>query len=305
MDKFLYGWFLPITLSFTLALVGYLIFRDNVCVVNGDGMNPNFLNGETIAVRKFQHVKINDILLIDSPLKRQKKKPNYSLKRCVALPGDTVKISEKKLFVNGNLQSSDFCQFNRRVMLFSKEEARVAVATYGITAGKITNMTQIIPISERVFNRIQHDSLLRYVTTDITSKELSDRCLYPFSSFFRWNKDFYGPLIVPKKGMTIKLTTSNIVFYRHLLENFENTKLEYKNGQCYINGKVTENYTFKKNYYFLLNDYRDDPSDSRTFGPIPEDLIFAKYCGLLIGKNKDGEIDYEKSFKITLGKILF
>lgn len=303
MDKILYGWFLPLTLAFTFALVAYIFLRDNVCVVEGNGMNPSFLNGETVAVKKSNNIEINDILLIDNPLKKKNQEHNFTLKRCVALPGDSLEINAKLLYVNGQLNSCKHCQYNRKFNFFNKSEVKAAVNDYGILSGKITNMIQVVPLTDELFSKIISDGKIKHVVTDITSKDLSDRCLYPFSSFFRWNKDFYGPILVPKKGTTIAMNTRNFVFYKYMIEHFENSKLEYKDGKFLVNGQVAENYTFKNDYYFLLNDTRDDPSDSRTFGPVPASLIFGKCCGYLIGKDSKGEIDYKKSFVFNFGDL--
>lgn len=275
--RFLYAWFLPFVLAFIISLVLYALLRDKVYIVDGGGMMPNLSKGEMVLLKKAEKISKNDILLIDNPLRRPNQSPKNTLKRCVGLPGDTVEIRSKNLFINGLLQRADFCQFDRKFSFFSTDELNVAAYRYKIFPAKQSNMTQTVAVPERLFKRIKSENIVKNISDGVLPEDMGDRCLYPFSPHCFWNRDFYGPLVVPKKGLTIKLSFQTVVYYKFLFEKFEGITVVLKDHKYFVDGKPAETYTFKNDYYFVLNDYRDDVSDSRTFGPVRRDLILGKY----------------------------
>lgn len=87
-----------------------------------------------------------------------------------------------------------------------------------------------------------------------------------------YNQDNYGPVVVPKKGMTIPLTPDTYSMWETFIKR-ENHSPDIRNGIITIDGKETTSYTVEHNYYFGMGDHRDNSLDSRYWGFIPAENI--------------------------------
>ncbi len=195
----------------------------------------------------------NDIVVFEYPGDRDELVPtelnvNY-VKRLIGMPGDTIQIIDKVVFVNG-------------------KESWIPPYIQYLSPYPISN--------DRINTRI-------------------------FPSGKPWNEDNYGPLIIPKNGDEIKLTTENVEEWRTIIDReFGERVVNISNGSVTIKGEVVSSYKIKKDYYFMMGDNRDDSADSRFWGFVPRDLVVGQAFIVLF--SWDREIPFTQIFKL-LGSV--
>ena len=127
--------------------------------------------------------------------------------------------------------------------------------------------------------------------------------MFPNVDEIKWNIDFYGPLVIPKKGMKIILNEKNIKIYGSTIMDYEkNSDFRLEDGIILLGEETLEEYTFNQNYYFMMGDNRHNSEDSRFWGFVPEDHIVgeASFIWLSINSNQDllKKIRWNRFFKI-------
>jgi len=103
-----------------------------------------------------------------------------------------------------------------------------------------------------------------------------DYNIFPHDARYPWNRDNFGPVIVPRKGDTIRLTLLNLCIYQRVIEVYEKKHLEVRQDQILIDGVSATSYTFEQDYYFVLGENLHHSRDSRHWGFLPEDHIIGK-----------------------------
>jgi signal peptidase I len=125
--------------------------------------------------------------------------------------------------------------------------------------------------------------------------------VFPHDPQYKWNEDHFGPLWIPKKGITVKLDMTNISFYTSVIDIYEENDLEIRDSVIYINGAPADSYTFKMDYYWMMGDNRHDSADSRFWGFVPEDHIVGRPVLIWLSVDKEAQgfkkIRFKRFFK--------
>ena len=136
----------------------------------------------------------------------------------------------------------------------------------------------------------------------INSVKVPNESFFPNKIPYDWNEDNFGPLLIPQKGTTVDLTRKNLPLYKKIIQEYEGNELEVTPTEIKINGKLASQYTFKKDYYWMMGDNRHKSEDSRFWGFVPDDHIVGK--PVFIWFSIKGINDGIKNWRIRWDRIM-
>ena len=240
-------------------------------------------------------------------------KKDHYVKRCVAIPGDTLQVIDGLVYVNGVQQENykglqmNYCVVTEGGKLNPKLLENLG--DYGVNPSdayfdSANSMYPFLPLTAEMAEQIATYPSVVSVSPNLDSfpPDYPDsyKMIFPFTEDSGWTRDYYGPIWIPQKGATVELSAANLPLYERIITSYEGNSLKVQDGVIYINGEESSSYTFQQDYYWMMGDNRHNSLDSRYWGFVPEDHIVGK--PRLIWLSTDGnrkKIRWGRFFKLV------
>lgn len=237
-------------------------------------------------------VKRGDVVVFNVPRKAQSEGIDYPIdlknnyvKRCVGTPGDIVQVIGRDLNVNGEPLAQPINMKFSYLVTAKDEINKRNLNKLGLDSDDYYYLGRLddgkgmyrMFLTKAQLEEVKAVTFVRSVIQDYMTSSGTDDGIFPSSKYTPWNGDNYGPVVIPKKGMTISVNDSTLAFYSDIIKlDEDNTNVEINDGHLRVNGQNITSYTFKQDYFFMMGDNRNNSLDSRYWGFVPENHVVGK-----------------------------
>ena len=239
-------------------------------------------------------------------------KKDHYVKRCVALPGDTLSVRDGLVWINGEQQEVyPGVQLTYRVITDGHKINAKILEKLRLNPGDFSYDSRLpgypaMPLTAKALEQIKGLSNVVSVEPALDtypSQMDSYLLIFPFTEKTCWTRDYFGPLWIPEKGATVELNPDTLPFYERIIRDYEHNDLKVSSDGIFINGEKAESYTFKQDYYFMMGDNRHNSLDSRYWGFVPEDHIVGRPVVIWLSTDKNrrfpNNIRWNRFFKFV------
>ncbi|MFA6275547.1 MAG: signal peptidase I [Pedobacter sp.] len=271
----------------------------------------NFPEGDTVALEAqddnyYQMIMRSDRRTVNANytiVSRPVDKRENFIKRCIAIAGDTVSMENGLASVNGKKVPLEPTGLFYYTIEFKTSDINMRLFQDMGCKTAETNVPTIYQFegTPAMVAELKKSDYVKSVTENVAMKGEFDRAIFPHDKNRSWNLDNFGPIIVPKKGWTVKMDSVTMPLYERSIRIYERNKLEKVGNDWILNGKKATEYTFKMDYYWMMGDNRHQSADSRYWGFVPEDHIVGKALFIWMSFDSEGswfsKIRWNRLFK--------
>ncbi len=255
-------------------------------VKRGDVVVFGFPNGDTVLTRRpaddyyawaRSYGREQTIAQFGPVIVRPADKKDHYVKRCVAVAGDTLEVKDGLVWVNGE-KEPDYPgrQLTYQVITTGTRINQLKLEELGLNLSELYFDSRLpgypmMPLTEEMLDKVKDIKTVVEITPNRERYASAGQDIFPFDG--EWTCDYFGPLWIPKKGVTVNIDRNNLPLYERIIRDYEHNTLQVTDDAIYINGQPATTYTFQQDYYFMMGDNRHNSLDSRYWGFVPEDHI--------------------------------
>ena len=171
-----------------------------------------------------------------------------------------------------------------------------------ISAKELLDAKKEITLTVLEAKEILRTGIVDSITQKITQTKTANINFFPNAIPYDWNEDNFGPILIPKAGMTIDINEQTLPLYKKIIREYEKNELSKEGSKIFINGKEASSYTFEQDYYWMMGDNRHRSEDSRYWGYVPEDHVVGK--PVLVWFSIEGINDGIKNWSIRWDRLM-
>lgn len=171
-----------------------------------------------------------------------------------------------------------------------------------ISAKELLDAKKEITLTVLEAKEILRTGIVDSIVQRITQTKTANINFFPNAIPYDWNEDNFGPILIPKAGMTVDINEQTLPLYKKIIREYEKNVLSKEGSTIFINGKEASSYTFEQDYYWMMGDNRHRSEDSRYWGYVPEDHVVGK--PVLVWFSIEGINDGIKNWSIRWDRLM-
>ncbi len=215
------------------------------------------------------NLKRGDVVAFANPVADDTLNGRICLGRIAGLPGDTLKVHNGNLFINGVRLKQVYAIHLFNASFGDSAEAASIIEKYNLQAHtppvKLRRNYQIsFSATDKDALQVAGDSATLAFSKMV--KTADQQSLFP-NGHANQTGYFYGPVYLPRANDSLLSNHLSATYCQELHRQFESSA-------------PGDTAVFRSAYYFLINDFRMESHDSRQFGALPAHYFRGVVSGL-------------------------